>query len=853
MIRGQPRRQLELRIALTEVVVTGPTALVVMGVLSAAVDFSADQLYLAAWLTGGLTPVFLLVAWAFKRRRLSALFDWLDRRERDGSSPERTLLAFEQAMGFPREGAGFLAVAFCLVGVPVTLLFPLLFDDFGVRAAAMLTSGTVCVGLIAVVCDFVLVRRLLLPARQALAAEIPRPEARASVVRPISLTARLVALMAAFMLFTAYTMAVVATGRSSAEIKGLLTQRQEAVLDRMQAAGPMRDRLARLGAEERGLLEAAGIHLALVSADGEETLDGWAALEDDDRYFLRNAGPRGRVTNPAATHILSYRRLGEEGPLLVAATPLRVLRAGMTRSAWGLAFIVLVVLGGGVAIATTLARELTAGVQDLRLNLDRIAAGDLASASPYESEDEIGGLSRSADAMHRRLRQLLAEMSAASADLQETGRDLESVSHAVGAASEAQDGEGSRLRGTMQRVAAHLDRLSSLADELGQASDSSAAALEQLRYTGRALEDSGTTLHEKAAESLTSLHQISDASGQVSTSSTSLDDVVSAVADDLERFLGSIDDVRTHAKESAEFCESVIVLAREGQHNVDRTVHGMREIQNASEEVDTAFRRLGESSGAITEIADVIKRIADETNLLSLNASIVAAQSGEHGRAFAVVAGEITSLAQRVQSNTERIREQTGTFDQHAKDARSALERSADAVASGLDLARTSQQSLEQITQTAQSSAERAAAIAGTTAEQSEGTRHLKAQIARARMDVEAIREMAASHRAKCDEVTRYAMRVGEVASGLEHSAAAQAASGDGLAEGVNGLRRAADEMKLAVGDQAASCNEMSHAVETLREHAETERASFLRLCHATERLQQRAEVLRANVERFTL
>jgi methyl-accepting chemotaxis protein len=339
----------------------------------------------------------------------------------------------------------------------------------------------------------------------------------------------------------------------------------------------------------------------------------------------------------------------------------------------------------------------------------------------------------------------------------------------------------------------------------------------------------------------------------VSESSVSLDDVVSSVAQDLERFLESIEEVGHNANESAEFCQSVIGLAREGQGNVDSTVVGMREIQSASEEVDLSFQRLGESSGAIGEIASVIKAVADETNLLALNASIIAAQAGEHGRAFAVVAGEITSLAKRVQSNTESIQELTSNFDLHTGDARAALVRSASAVSAGLELAKTSQQSLDQITETASSSAERAQAIAGATAEQLEGTQQLKTRMDQARVEVEAIRAMTEEHRAVCDVVTSHANRVGQIASELEQATSEQAKGSMRIATAVEGLRHGAEAMMLAVGEQTTGCQEMARSVETLREQAEGERQSFARLCEATDRLQQRADALRESAERFRL
>ena len=129
----------------------------------------------------------------------------------------------------------------------------------------------------------------------------------------------------------------------------------------------------------------------------------------------------------------------------------------------------------------------------------------------------------------------------------------------------------------------------------------------------------------------------------------------------------------------------------------------------------------------------------------------------------------------------------------------------------------------------------------------------LTSQMGQARSDVKAIREMADEHRSACDVVTRHARRVGQVASELERSAADQAASGVRIAGAVDGLRRGAEEMTLAVGEQAAGCRDLEHAVDNLRGNARAERESFSSLCEATDRLLQRAEALRTSVDRFQL
>jgi twitching motility protein PilJ len=159
----------------------------------------------------------------------------------------------------------------------------------------------------------------------------------------------------------------------------------------------------------------------------------------------------------------------------------------------------------------------------------------------------------------------------------------------------------------------------------------------------------------------------------------------------------SMDDMSKSAERSAEVAQGSVATAKRGAIAVQDTIRGMDQMREQIQETAKRIKRLGESSQQIGEIVELINDIAEQTNILSLNAAIQAAMAGEAGRGFAVVADEVQRLAERSAEATKQIGELVKTIQADTNEAVASMEQATHGVVEATRLADAAGQALGEI------------------------------------------------------------------------------------------------------------------------------------------------------------
>ncbi|WP_260954602.1 methyl-accepting chemotaxis protein [Pseudomonas citri] len=243
-----------------------------------------------------------------------------------------------------------------------------------------------------------------------------------------------------------------------------------------------------------------------------------------------------------------------------------------------------------------------------------------------------------------------------------------------------------------------------------------------LRDTVQRIMSSARHLASTAAQLSAATH---DASHGLTRQSGELDQAATAVTE----LTSAIEDVARNAVSASQVSESADQRSRQGQESVGRTVGAIEVLAGDIEHTTDALQTLAGNIGGITSVLDVIRGIAEQTNMLALNAAIEAARAGESGRGFAVVADEVRGLAQRTQESTRQIESIIDSVRTGSEQALGSMRNSNGKTRETLEVAREAGAALEAIAQAIVQINERNQSIASSTQEQSHVAREVDSNL----------------------------------------------------------------------------------------------------------------------------
>lgn len=226
----------------------------------------------------------------------------------------------------------------------------------------------------------------------------------------------------------------------------------------------------------------------------------------------------------------------------------------------------------------------------------------------------------------------------------------------------------------------------------------------------------------------------------------------------------TIMDMAKNASQAADTSKNSSQIAAKGKEVVGGAVQGMEGIAETVQTAATIIDELGKSSAQIGEIVAVINGIAEQTNLLALNAAIEAARAGEQGRGFAVVADEVRKLAERTGQSTKDIAQRIEQIQCAASEAVDAMQKGNGAAVNGVTLARQASASLDSIVAASNSAVDMVQRIAAATEEQSSATEE-------ASQNMEHILSVTKSSSASTEQIKASADSLAKVALELKETA----------------------------------------------------------------------------------
>jgi len=319
-----------------------------------------------------------------------------------------------------------------------------------------------------------------------------------------------------------------------------------------------------------------------------------------------------------------------------------------------------------------------------------------------------------------------------------------------------------------QAILRLLDELSNLADGdltvratvtediTGAIADSINYAIEALRELVVTVNDSSILVDAAAKQSESTAHHM------VRASETQVRQAAAA-SNSITEMMASVEEISGNAERCSDVARHSVAVAHKGAEAVRRTIEGMNTIRETIQDTSKRIKRLGESSQEIGNIVELIEEIADQTNILALNASIEASRAGEASRGFAVVADEVQKLAERSTAATRKIEVLVSTIQSDTNEAVVSMERSTTDVVGGALLAENAGAALEEIQQVSHQIAQLVQNISGS----ARGQLKVAQGIAR---NMEVLREVSARTKQSTTATSSSISKLSELASQLRRT-----------------------------------------------------------------------------------
>lgn len=268
-------------------------------------------------------------------------------------------------------------------------------------------------------------------------------------------------------------------------------------------------------------------------------------------------------------------------------------------------------------------------------------------------------------------------------------------------ASQEAEETSQRDQAAILRLMDELDILSNgdLTVKMEVTEDFTGAIADSINYSIESMRDMVGTITLTSEQVLKATADTQGVAKLLADSSQQQSEEISRSNDTVGRISISLEDIAQHSDSSAEIAQSSVNIAQDGRERVKRTVKSMWDIRDNIKDTSKRIKRLGESSQEIGDIVEIIKGIADQTNILALNAAIQATSAGEAGKGFAVVADEVQRLAERSGEATKQIETLVKTIQADANEAVASMESSTTQVVNGTAIAEEAGESLDKIEQ----------------------------------------------------------------------------------------------------------------------------------------------------------
>ena len=402
------------------------------------------------------------------------------------------------------------------------------------------------------------------------------------------------------------------------------------------------------------------------------------------------------------------------------------------------------------------------------------------------------------------------------------------------------------MSSSIQSIAESAESLSASAEETSSAIlEMNASNQEVARHTGE-LTSSVEDVTASVTEMIASIREVA---GHIESLSSAAEET-SASAIQIE---ATVREVERAAKESTGLSQQVSREAQEiGVKSIHATMSAIDTIKETVGKYSDTVTRLGKRSEEIGKILGVIVEVTERTNLLALNASILAAQAGEHGKGFAVVAEEIKALADRTAGSAQDIGKLIASVQREAKEAVTAMSGSLTAVEEGVRRSQEAGAALDKILASSSRSAEMATMIERAMTEQSRGIKQVSEAVMNVKQMMEQIAGATQAQTRGTEKILVAAEEMRTIARQVRTAMAEQGRGGKQIAMAAENVTMRAGKIAAGTREQRQAIGQILESLERIQDLPRQNMTRVDGMAVALKALGEQAELLNQEIKMMT-
>ncbi|MDA8083802.1 MAG: HAMP domain-containing methyl-accepting chemotaxis protein [Nitrospiraceae bacterium] len=391
---------------------------------------------------------------------------------------------------------------------------------------------------------------------------------------------------------------------------------------------------------------------------------------------------------------------------------------------------VLMLMTIGVFMIYLFNRNIKKPVSEINRAVQKITVGDLSVEVPSLGDNEIGTIAQGVKFLLERLMITVSKLNSTAVNVSMAIRQVNLTYNNVTEGMTRQSGAVRDITKAIQNASKAQADISDSSEKMANFSVENVSSLIELKATAEEIA-ANTQRLLKATEDLYSVvSQITQSARAISKTAGGALTAVEDTSASVEEIGASIREVEEHARESSKMAGAVQEITSDtGMMTIMNAVEGMDNIATEVQNSFSIVQRLESRSTDIEKVLSVIKDVTEQTSLLSLNAAILAAQAGEYGKSFSVVADEISALSDRTASSTREIGGIVKTIQRDIKDASFSIDSAKAKVEEGNGLVIKVGEVLREILTASEHSTDMTKAIERATEEQSRGLKQITGAI----------------------------------------------------------------------------------------------------------------------------